>query len=508
MAGLFSDATNLIIFVVIFGVLVFVHEFGHFIVAKRLGVPVLEFGFGFPPRVWRFWRSRGSIEIQNRHIQIPRDFKLPENLNIGSRVAYKTKTEQEREILTGLDIVDAESQSLTLNSPVQALDRGTEYTLNAIPIGGFVRLMGEEDPNAPGGFASAKPSVRTLVLLAGVTMNLLLALLVFTLTAATTPPYAAVQTTNISAVVPGSPAADAGLRQGDTIVAVNGQNVQNDYPALSKILRDNAGQSVTLTVVRNGRPLDPIQATPRRNPPAGQGALGIALDGWLGLRVASVAPDSVADRAGVRAGDVLVFIVDPKGQTLKDQEELAQYSRDHPGFKIEWQLQRDNKLLDPITVQIPQTIDAQNATLGLNLQTPLLDAPRVALEDTWSIIASVPTLFRQLASGSMPPNSLVGPIGIAQITGEVAQRTGLSGLLYLLGLLSLNLALVNVIPFPGLDGGRLIFVLLEWVRGGKKIDAQKEAIVHLVGIAALLGLMVIISYFDLQRFISGQSILP
>ena len=112
-----------------------------------------------------------------RRIVIPRDFKVPDNLNVSSRVTYKTKTENGREVLTGLDVIDAESQGLVLASPVQALDRGTEYTLNWIPLGGFVRMMGEEDPNVPGGFANAKPSVRAPILLAGVTMNLILAFL-------------------------------------------------------------------------------------------------------------------------------------------------------------------------------------------------------------------------------------------------------------------------------------------------------------------------------------------
>jgi regulator of sigma E protease len=217
----------------------------------------------------------------------------------------------------------------------------------------------------------------------------------------------------------------------------------------------------------------------------------------------------VADGAGVRAGDVLVFIVDSKaGRPLKDQNELVQFVQDHPGWKIEWRIQRDSKLLDPITVQIPAANDPQNATLGLNMQTSLLDAPRVSVTEIWGMVVSIPGVFRQLLSGSVPANSLVGPIGIAQVTGEVAQRAGVLGLLNLLGLLSVNLAVVNLLPFPALDGGRLIFALLEWVRGGKKIDPHKEGMVHLVGIMVLLGLMVIISFFDVQRLISGQSIFP
>ena len=155
----------------------------------------------------------------------------------------------------------------------------------------------------------------------------------------------------------------------------------------------------------------------------------------------------------LKPGDVMVFIVDSKaGRPLKDQDELAQFVRDHPSWKIEWRIQRDNKLLDPITVQIPASVDAQSATLGVNLQTSVLDAPRVSATEIWGMVVSIPGVFRQLFSGSVPPNSLVGPIGIAQVTGEVAQRAGLLGLLNLLGLLSVNLAVVNLLPFPALDG--------------------------------------------------------
>jgi regulator of sigma E protease len=161
-----------------------------------------------------------------------------------------------------------------------------------------------------------------------------------------------------------------------------------------------------------------------------------------------------------------------------------------------------------MVVQIPDNVTAQNATLGLDLQTGLLDAPGKALQEMWQVVATIPPMVGQLFAGTAPANSFVGPLGIYQVTGEVAQRGGLVALLELLGLLSLNLAVVNLLPFPALDGGRLVFVALEWLRGGKKIDPAKEGLVHLVGIAVLLGLMVLISFFDIQRFISGQPILP
>ncbi len=506
MSTILSSGTNVVIFIVMLGVLVFIHEFGHFAVAKRLGIPVLEFGFGFPPRVRRFWRSNGWIEIQGKRIYIPRDFKLPQNLTASSRVTYKTRHENEREILIGIEVVDAESAGITLASPVQYFDPGTEYTINAIPIGGFVRMMGEEDPNVPGGFATAKPIVRAPILLAGVTMNLILAFLVFALTALFTPPYAPVQTTQIAAVVQDSPAAEAGLRVGDVVATVNGRDVKGDYPLLSQLLRANAGKSTTLTIVRGKTALDPITLTPRTNPPKDQGPVGIALNTAYGLRVWSVDPGSVADRAGVRDNDVLLFMVDPvKRRALKDQNELIEFDQAHPGWKVDWTIARAGKTLDPITLQIPESLDPQTAALGVRVQTTLIDAPRASAEQIGQIVTQIPQMFTQLFQGAAPA---MGVIGMAQATNEIAQRGGAVALLEFFGLLSLNLAVVNVLPFPALDGGRLVFVLLEWVRGGKKIDPQKEGMVHLVGIAVLLGLMVIISFFDLQRLFSGQSIFP
>ncbi|HYN89369.1 MAG TPA: site-2 protease family protein, partial [Ardenticatenaceae bacterium] len=124
----------------------------------------------------------------------------------------------------------------------------------------------------------------------------------------------------------------------------------------------------------------------------------------------------------------------------------------------------------------------------------------------FTIIASFAELFGQLFERGSAPQ-VAGPIGIAQVTGEVARTGEISNLLAFAALLSINLAILNLLPFPALDGGRLLFVVLEGLRGGRRIDPQKEGLIHLVGMVILLTLMVFISYFDLLRVFSGESLL-
>src|SRR5262245_6085925 len=113
------------LFLVIIGVLVVVHELGHFVTAKRFGVEAPEFGIGFPPRLWTFWKQGGWLQIQNKKIAIPRNFSLPDQVQIGSWVLYKTENRNGREILTGITQVENEDRSVTMASQVQGLDRGT-----------------------------------------------------------------------------------------------------------------------------------------------------------------------------------------------------------------------------------------------------------------------------------------------------------------------------------------------------------------------------------------------
>ena len=122
----------------------------------------------------------------------------------------------------------------------------------------------------------------------------------------------------------------------------------------------------------------------------------------------------------------------------------------------------------------------------------------------WEILTITKNgLHRWIAGGDDP--GLAGPVGIAQITGEAANAGGLLPVLELTAFISLSLAIVNVLPIPGLDGGRLMFVLLEWARGGKRVSPQREGLIHFAGFVLLIGLVVVITYFDVSRILNGDS---
>lgn len=296
---------------------------------------------------------------------------------------------------------------------------GTELTVNAIPFGGFVRFPGENDPTVPDGLASQGWRVRGGVFIAGAVMNMVLAALLFGATALIGEPVP-ITGVEITEVASGSPAEAAGMKTGDLILELDGLEV-TDSLALQRYTYERVGQEVSLLLEREGERLE-VTLTPRLQPPAGEGPMGIAM------------------------------------HTVVLGTKLVRYEA--------WRA---------IPIGVSRTFRA----LGV-------------------IVLSVIYMVRGLISPEV-----AGPIGIAQATGQVAQM-GLPFLLQFTAFLSVNLALINLLPFPGLDGGRLAFVLLEALRGGRKVDPEKEGLVHLVGMFVLIGLVLVISYFDILR-VSGGS---
>ncbi len=304
---------------------------------------------------------------------------------------------------------------------------GTRYSLNAIPLGGFVKMAGEEDPKVPGSLASKSIGARLLVLSAGSLMNALLPILLFSI-AFMVPHNLVTEPVVVGKVVPNSPAARAGIESGDVILSINETPVHN-FNDLRRNVYLNLGKKVTLLIKHSDSTTEDVSLIPRWKLPEGQG-IGIY-------------PDVEAARLN---------------RTVVSQH--------YPFWKA-----------------IPMGVGA------------CIEAFVIFKNGILSMIIGA------------APVAVTGPVGIAQITGEVA-RAGISPLLEFAAFLSINLALINIFPLPALDGGRIVFVLLEWVRRGKRIPPKKEGLIHLIGFAMLMAVILLLTYRDIIRIITGESLIP
>jgi regulator of sigma E protease len=297
-----------IIFVVVFAGIIIVHELGHFFAARLFGIEVEEFGFGLPPRLLRLWRGKGKLAISGQKVEIPRNFDFPfdQQTALHRPVTITADEVKGKLILRTIDFAatgdgqfrpdpvlgqSADAQpddpqpsqkastkqeshgAVSLSGGLAEFRPGTNFTLNWIPLGGFNKIRGEDDPDLPGGMAAAKPWKRILVLVAGVTMNLLTAVLVYTfLFNQVGIPGKGVL---IAAVEASSPAETAGLKVGDIIMTAGGAPVDG-YEELVATTKNNLGKPLQLSVSRNGQTLN-ITVTPRSVYPSDQGPMGIAI---------------------------------------------------------------------------------------------------------------------------------------------------------------------------------------------------------------------------------------
>jgi regulator of sigma E protease len=413
--------------VVALSIVVFVHELGHLVVAKRSRVVVEEFGFGYPPRLFAFWRNEGEIIIDGLSIVIPRKFRLPKGLRARSQVVYDTYSDGKgRKVLTHIEELSPGDQHTAsgVATPAQAkvghvdrLDPGTIYSVNAVPFGGFARMLGEEDPTFPGSLASKSKVTRILVLGAGSAMNLLTAVIFFTLALRLgAPAVADPQNAVITLVAPGSPAEASGLQIEDMIVRADEREILT-ITDLQEHTQAHLGQPVTLVVQRGDETLD-ITVVPRSSPPEGEGPMGIGL----------------APRMTVKQ---------------------------YPWYEALW----------------------------------------LGLKQVGAYIGLIITLPAQVLKGLVPADLArpVGPVGVGRLVGDAVKYSLDTGwwfpVMQMMGTLSVALAVTNLLPLPGLDGGRILFVLVEGIRG-RRVDPAKEGLVHLIGMLLLVALMLFITWQD------------
>ncbi|MBA3047725.1 RIP metalloprotease RseP [Patescibacteria group bacterium] len=391
---------TIITFIIVLGVLVFVHELGHFLAARKFGVKAEEFGFGFPPRMFG---------------------------------VYKDKQGKWKRVIGGKEVKDAP---------------GTIYSLNWIPIGGFVKIKGEDaagDGSIVGGSRDTSEDKnscqqeleqdslvnkpiwqRAIIMSAGVTMNIVLAaaLIIFGLSIGMPQvldgihPKAQISDKKIQVVqvYPDSPASQAGIIIGDAIISINNVRFVN-YEELQKFVDENQGKELDYIIGRDSDEML-IAITPEIRQETSMGGIGIAI---------------------AETGIV----------------------------KYPWYL-------------------------------AIAEGVKTTVFLTWAIIAAFYELFKGLIAGHGLSADIAGPVGIAALTGQMA-RMGFVYVLQFAALLSINLAIINFLPFPALDGGRVLFLFLEKIKG-RPVKRELEAAIHQAGLILLMLLVLVVTFKDVARF--------
>lgn len=356
---------TLLLFILIIGILVLVHEFGHFIVAKKSGLTVEEFGFGFPPKIFS-WKINETV-----------------------------------------------------------------YSVNLLPIGGFVKILGEDGSKTddPKSFAAKSFFIKSFIIVAGVFMNFILGAALLSVGFYIGLPQILEKENEISAknvkiqilvVNPNSPASKANIKIGDAIESFSAKGESNfsgkDISVFQDFINKNKGREINLKIQRGREDLE-IKTIPRINAPNGEGALGIAI---------------------AKTGIV-----------------------SYPWHKAIW--------------------------FGV----------KSAITAIWEIIKGFFELIKNLITAGKIPQEIAGPVGIAVLAGQ-AINFGFIYLLQLVALISLNLAVLNLIPFPALDGGRLLFLGIEKIKGSK-INPKIENAAHGIGLVLLLLLAAMVTWHDIIK---------
>jgi regulator of sigma E protease len=424
---------------VVLGILVLLHEWGHFIAAKWCGVRVDVFSIGFGPRLWGI--KRGD----------------------------------------------------------------TDYRISALPLGGYVRMAGdnpvEERTGAPYEFLSRPRWQRCIIAIAGPAMNILLTFFVFMgvfwLVGIPTPSYFR-EPANVVAVAHSS--SSTGVMPGDRIVQVNGKSTPDWRAVYSAAENVKPGDTLTVVVVRNGaQQTVSISAT--------QQSSADDLFGYPPTRpvLDEVYSGTPADRAGLQAGDLVVAI---DGAPVVTFPQFVDAVHNSDGHELQLQVQRNGKDF-PVSVAPVRSMDPDGKMVwlvGVSSETQnyyeresFVASIRNSFESTVNGVRQIGNVLGGLASGKVSVRDLQGVIGIARESGRAAKR-GPVDLIFLGAVISLNLGLLNLLPIPILDGGHVLMLAIEGVMRRDLSITFKERFVQ-VGLVFLLGLFAFVMYSDIMRII-------
>jgi regulator of sigma E protease len=440
-------------FVVTLGVLITFHELGHYLVARLAGVKVLRFSIGFGRIIW------------SRRV--------------------------------GPD--------------------ATEWALSAVPLGGYVKMVDEREGDvAPADRARAfnRQSVgkRSAIVAAGPLANLLLAVVLLAGTYLVGVPG---QRAVLAAPSPESAAAVAGLAQGDVVTAVDGSPVRSWQDLRWRLLHASGSDAVQVAIDRPGgvhteRRLSLASVSPDDWEGNFLGTLGLKLD--LGAPVVrDVVSGKPAETAGLRSGDAIVAI---DGQPMRSPADVAAATNANPGKSVGFSIRRDGKHLDVALVPEPTdqngkrvgiagmrlTIDpAAAADLALTVRYGPVDAFVQAAVRTWELSVFTVRMLGRIVTGGASLKNISGPLTMADFAGQSAQAGVLTFVSYL-ALISISLGVLNLLPVPLLDGGHLLYYLVEIFKGSPVSDRALE-VGQRIGMAVLAMLMALALFNDLSRLL-------
>jgi regulator of sigma E protease len=436
--------TNILAFVFVLGVLIFVHELGHFLMARRIGVRVLTFSLGFGPKLLKFRRGE------------------------------------------------------------------TEYCISAIPLGGYVKMAGENPDDARTGasdeFLSKTKWQRFQVLVMGPVMNLVLAVVVMALVlyqGAQVPVFEE-RPPEVGSFVPTSVAPAAGLQVGDRIVSINGRPVET-WKQFGLTIATRANRPVRLGIERNGKRLE-FEVVPAAVGRFEMGDLGILPP--MHPQVFAVNAGEPAAESGVQIGDVIMAAA---GEANVSHARTIELIKSHDGKPLTFEIKRGTELKQ-ITVT-PRRM-GNDAMIGVRMyaveqrtvEPGITEAVRLSFNQNWEWTVLIVETLGGLFTRETPVKQLMGPVAIAGLSGDAAQA-GWIQLFTLMAMISLNLGLLNLMPIPVLDGGHIAILALEGLSRRDFSMKVKEKML-LAGFVLLLMLMVTVIYNDLTRIQWIERLMP
>jgi len=429
--------TTIISFIIVLGILIFIHELGHFAVAKACGVGVEKFSLGFGPKI------------------------------VGVQMGE------------------------------------TEYRISLLPLGGYVKMVGEApgeeiSPELKAKSFTHKPVwKKTLIVAAGPAMNLVLAIAllpVIFMIGIQVPKYLE-KPAVAGYVVPGEAADKAGIRSGDTIIAVDGKEIK-DWEALLTALAMSPDKEIKTQILRDGLSVE-TSLVPVASEVTGAGTAGIypPMEPVIG----EISPGYPAEKAGIKAGDRIVSI---NGKAIAHWAELEDVIH-KSGDKKDVVVTRDGQDLS-FSITPKYNEEAKNWLLGISRQEDselkrfgFVESVKKGVSSGIEMTSRLFVVIKGLVIGEFSLKTLGGPIMIAQVAGKAAE-SGLADLLTLVAFLSLQLGIINLFPIPVLDGGHIVFFGMEAVKGSP-LSEKFMTVAQQVGIALLIALMVLVTYNDLFR---------